>query len=309
MFRDFLYYSKSDRRVIVLLALIAIFAVGVLLVLKRLSPSSSESVGDSTSFLSGRAGEGPEGEGVGIPTSFDPNTVDSATLVGFGLQPWKVRNFMHYRQAGKCFRSAEDLLNTYGWEEEDIERLRPYVDIHPRYLQPRQAGHSRYNTAERQRPHHTTDATGHDANRPSTDTGRPRYSTDKFTTLTLVDPNTADTTLLQRIPGIGSYYSRSIVRLRERLGGFYDLSQLFEIRNFPEEALPWFEISSQPIRLNLNTASFKVLAAHPYIGYQHTKAIQDYVRLYGFIDSKETLEATSIFTAEELERLLPYLEF
>ena len=48
------------------------------------------------------------------------NTVDSMTLIGFGLKDWKVKNFLHYRDAGKVFRSAEEMGKTYGWTEEDV---------------------------------------------------------------------------------------------------------------------------------------------------------------------------------------------
>ncbi len=133
---------------------------------------------------------------------------------------------------------------------------------------------------------------------------------EKFHTLTLVDVNTADTTLLQRIPGIGSYYSRSIVRLREKLGGLHSLEQLFEIRDFPNGALEWFEIKNPQLRkLNVNTADFKTLASHPYIGYDRTKLIQRRVRLYGPFQSEQELINANIFTEEDLEPLRPYLTF
>ena len=53
--------------------------------------------------------------------AFDPNTIDSTTLVSFGIKAWKVKNFIHYRKAGKVFHSADDMLDTYGWTEEDIK--------------------------------------------------------------------------------------------------------------------------------------------------------------------------------------------
>lgn len=44
--------------------------------------------------------------------------------------------------------------------------------------------------------------------------------------------NTADTTMLRKVPGIGSYYAHRIVSYRERLGGFVDVEQLREIEGF-----------------------------------------------------------------------------
>ena len=47
-----------------------------------------------------------------------------------------------------------------------------------------------------------------------------------------IEINGADTTLLMKIPGIGSYYASRIVRYRERLGGFASAQQLEEIDGF-----------------------------------------------------------------------------
>ena len=47
--------------------------------------------------------------------------------------------------------------------------------------------------------------------------------------VTIVDLNKADTSILKRIPGIGSTLARMIVVYRQRLGGFYDVSQLQEV--------------------------------------------------------------------------------
>ena len=116
-FKDYFYFQKSDRRAIVALGCIAVFAVGVLMLRKRPSPQPSPIMGRET-----MRGVGNEPDGLpimgemsaGQRVSFDPNTVDSLTLVGFGIKPWKVKNFLHYRAAGKVFRSAKDIGNTYG---------------------------------------------------------------------------------------------------------------------------------------------------------------------------------------------------
>ena len=50
------------------------------------------------------------------------------------------------------------------------------------------------------------------------------------------------------------------------------------------------------------------MASHPYIGYDNTKRIKNYQRLYGNIKSIDQLETLQIFSKDELQRLLPYLE-
>ena len=296
---DFSKFSKSDRRVLLMLAAIAVFCVGVLLVLNNsrdLPPSSpergEEPNGNVTPTL-------PKGNGRRL-FPFDPNTIDSATLVSFGLPAWKVKNFVHYRAAGKVFRTPDDLLDTYGWESADLEPLLPYIRIAAQYQTQRNYEQRNYDAI----PHRPSFADADSMN------SRDFPRVEKFKTLTLVDVNTADTALLQRIPGIGSYYSRSIVRLREKLGGLHSLEQLFEIRDFPEQTLEWLEIKNPQLRLlNVNTADFKTLAAHPYVGYDRTKLIQRRARLYGPFKSAQELIDAGIFTAEDLEPLKPYLTF
>ncbi|MDO4994179.1 MAG: helix-hairpin-helix domain-containing protein [Bacteroidales bacterium] len=288
---------KQDRRVIIFLAAIAVFCVGVLLLLNNRPTQTLPQPspwGGSGNYAPPWGGDGG-GSGGSAIHQFDPNTIDSASLVSFGLPAWKVKNFIHYRRAGKVFRTPDDLLDTYGWEPADLDFLLPYIRIGSQY----------------QPPPHPSPRGGHNNYLPPLggEGGGSSYP-EKFRTLTLVDVNTADTTLLQRIPGIGSYYSRSIVRLREKLGGLHSLEQLFEIRDFPEGALEWFEIKNPQLRkLNVNTADFKTLASHPYIGYDRTKLIQRRVRLYGPFQNEQELIDANIFTEEDLEPLRPYLTF
>ena len=52
------------------------------------------------------------------------------------------------------------------------------------------------------------------------------YSSDKFPKGTVVELNSADSTTLRRVPGIGPVFASRIVRFRSLLGGFYTVSQL-----------------------------------------------------------------------------------
>ena len=291
---------KQDRRIILALAAIAVFCVGVLLILNNRptqtlqTPPQPSPRGGSGNYAPPLGGDGG-GSGESALSPFDPTTIDSTTLVSFGIPAWKVKNFIHYRAAGKVFRTPDDLLDTYGWEAADLERLLPYIRIGRQYQT------SPHPSPRGERNNYLPPLGGEEGGSPYPE---------KFRTLTLVDVNTADTTTLQRIPGIGSYYSRSIVRLREKLGGLYSLEQLFEIRDFPESALEWFEVKSPVLRkINPNTADFKTLASHPYIGYDRTKLIQRRVRLYGPFQNEQELIDAGIFTEEDLEPLKPYLTF
>ena len=137
---------------------------------------------------------------------------------------------------------------------------------------------------------------------------RPSSHSSKFCQLTIVDINSADTTLLQRIPGIGSNIARWIVQRRERLGGFYTLEQLLEVKYVEPSMLKWFSVDTSQIhRVHICDMTFAEMSRHPYIGYEKAKAVSNFQRLYGPITDMEQLRTTTIFTDEELEKLQNYI--
>ena len=130
----------------------------------------------------------------------------------------------------------------------------------------------------------------------------------KFSQPTVVELNSADTTLLQRIPGIGQNIARWIVQRRERLGGFYAVEQLLEVKYVEPSMLEWFSVDTTLVRrIRICDMTFAEMSRFPYIGYDKAKAISNYQRLYGPIVDIEQLRATTIFTDEELERLQNYI--
>ena len=315
-FKDFFYFIKGDRKAIVAVGCVAVFCVGVMMMVERrpspqpipeqssptrsLSPvmgrEAMRDVGNEPDGLpiTGEMSAGQRGSSIG---SFDPNTVDSMTLVGFGLKDWKVRNFLHYRAAGKVFRSAEEMGKTHGWTEEDVEKVRGYVRVVKEYGKDGKNGRN--------------EKIGNDGKGWERREDVPERASNKFRALTKVDVNTADTALLRRVPGVGKKISEAIVTYRKKLGGFYSVEQLRELKMVSPELLEWFEVSPSPDiqRLNINKASFQALNSHPYISYEQTKALLQYIRLYGKVKDEQALVETGIFTKEEVERLKPYLAF
>ena len=103
--------------------------------------------------------------------------------------------------------------------------------------------------------------------------------TEKYAPGTLVELNTADTTILKKVPGIGSTFARRIMKYRELLGGFYDVSQLAEVYGIDEERYqalaPWFIADTLHVRrLEVNALPAAALRKHPYLDYRQAKAIR-----------------------------------
>ena len=297
MWKDFFYYTKSERRVILLLLAIALLLLGIWAVMEYLRPvevpvtlSESEEI---DSFLANleeqekiRKSHTPKNEISVVLQPFDPNTADSVLLRQLGLPVYIVRNILKYRAKGGVFRSPESFSRIYGLKEEVYQKLKPYITIAPLVS----VSHVR------------------------TDTFRQLKDTipyiPKYEEGTIVDLNKADTSILKRIPGIGSTLARMIVVYRQRLGGFYDVSQLQEVPHVGVELNKWFVVTPAGLhKIQVNSASLDKLRSHPYMDFYKAKAILEYRRKRGNIKGLSRLSLFEEFTEKDLKRLSPYLTF
>ena len=217
---------------------------------------------------------------------FDPNTADSTQLLRLGLQPWQVRNIYKYRARGGIYRKKEDFARLYGLTVKDYRRLEPYIRISSDYLPA--------STLVKEE-HYERDTL--------------RYPV-KIAQGEQVVLNTADTTVLRKVPGIGAYYAAQIVRYGQRLGGYVSIDQLDEIDGFPQDAKKYFVVQdAHPQQLNVNHLTLQQLRRHPYINFYRAKAIMDYRRLHGNLKSLQDLRLSKDFPPEVIERLSPYVIF
>lgn len=226
---------------------------------------------------------------------FDPNTADSTQLLRLGLQPWQVRNIYKYRAKGGIYRQKEDFAKLYGLTVKQYRELEPYIRISSDYqpaailVETRGSRDSRYS-------------------RDTRDSSL-RYPV-KIKENEHVVLNTADTTQLRTVPGIGTYYAKEIVRHGQWLGGYVSVDQLDEIEGFPQESKKYFVIQgASPKKLNVNKLDLQQLRKHPYINYYQAKTILDYRRLHGKITSLDDLRLSKDFPPEAIRRLEPYVEF
>lgn len=144
---------------------------------------------------------------------------------------------------------------------------------------------------------------------PPPETKRPEAYLPKLKPGATIDLNTADTTLLKRVPGIGSSFARRIVKYRELLGGYYVVEQLQEVYGMDRERYdaiyPYFTVGTavRPLTLTIDSISY-----HPYLSWRHKRALR---RL---LEEEQTLDwshlmATGDFTRDDSLRLAPYMPF
>lgn len=289
MWKDFFYYTKSERRAIyVLLVLLFVLIVALVVVPgERPLPAPVSSVPDSVEYRSAEPAVSS------VLTTFDPNLADSAELTALGLPAYVVRNVLKYRQKGGSFSTPESFARIYGLTETQYEELTPYIRISESFAR---------------KPHRKKSAP---ATRDTLRRDTLRWpKAEKYPEGTLVDANTADTTELKKIPGIGSGIARAIVGYRHRLGGFCSLAQLQEIKYITPELLRWFKLENDSVRrLDINRAGLDQLRAHPYLNFYQAKVIVEHRRKLGNITSLSQLSLYEEFTEKDLQRIAAYLRF
>lgn len=129
-----------------------------------------------------------------------------------------------------------------------------------------------------------------------------------------VDLNSADTTTLMLLHGIGPAFARRIVRYRDRLGGFVATEQLLEVYGFTPELLahiaPHLALDSTiRSRMPVNSIPLKQFIKHPYVDYYFARDIVN-LRSRGVVfATPDDLRAVPSCTDTMLSKLLPYLDF
>ncbi|MGN1236439.1 MAG: ComEA family DNA-binding protein [Bacteroidaceae bacterium] len=226
---------------------------------------------------------------------FDPNTADSATFVSLGLRPKTAVTIIHYRNAGGVFRAPDDLGRIYTLSQKDYLRLKPYIRISPQY----QKSKKQYQSSKK-----------HEDTVVEQPLEKPTYISYKLQRGQTVDINIADSVMLQKIPGIGPYYARKIIRYRDRLGGFVSVSQIKEIQGLPVDVEQWLSLSCCAIeKLQINHSTFGKLLRHPYLDYKQVVAIFNFRKTHGDIHSFDELRNCSEFSSSDFARLKPYIDF
>ncbi|NIK74677.1 competence ComEA-like helix-hairpin-helix protein [Thermonema lapsum] len=219
---------------------------------------------------------------------FDPNTATLAEWQRLGAPQWLAQRIINYRNKGGYFYKKEDLQKIYGFPQGLYQALAPYIKINPSN-KPNSSVESQTNAFI-----------------------RPSYKEDKSPLI--IELNTADTTALKQLRGIGSVYARRIVHYRELLGGFHSVEQLKEVYGLPEETyqsmLPFITIDTAQLRrIRINEADAETLARHPYLDKRKAKAMVAYRLQHGPFHSIDDLKKIKVLSEEEVNKLAPYLAF
>ena len=128
-----------------------------------------------------------------------------------------------------------------------------------------------------------------------------------------VNINTADSTELSSLYGIGVVLSKRIIKYRSRLGGFHSVEQLKEVYGISDEVISRNAgriICKGPIRkININSAELDSLQDHFYFDRKTLNAIINYAKHHGPFKGIEELKNIRTVSDSVFNKIYPYCAF
>ena len=215
--------------------------------------------------------------------NFDPNTLPAEGWQNLGLNNRTIKTIINYRSKGGRFYKKEDLKKIWGLSPAFYDRVVNYIAI------------------ESARPSYSNNYT-------STTYATPKGKRD----VSVVQVNSADTTELIALPGIGSKLAARIVAFRDKLGGFYATEQISETYGLTDSTFqllkPYLQVDAAAVKkINLNTATKEELRTHPYINWALANAIVEYRAQHGAFKSLEELKNIMLIDEGTFKKITPYL--
>jgi len=221
--------------------------------------------------------------------AFDPNHVSKEELMQMGVTREVANRWVKYRERGGVFFDVGDVSKIYGLSEEKFLELRPFVLIEIAEDRP-------LRSADAQLPPDV-----HDESRGD----QPELS---------FDLNLVDSSALLEVRGIGPVLSGRVVKFRNSLGGFVELSQLDEVYGIEDYALEnlkiaaWISSNFSPKQIDLNHVDRNVLARHPYVTFSQAKVIVAFRDQHGAFNDVDDLYQIQIIDSAWMQVASSYLK-
>jgi competence protein ComEA len=298
--KEFFIFTGKERNGIILLLILLLLVMAIDLVLPYVIPVRQY---DMASWIA--AAEKfyavdslpPADQARPFEGTIDPNAPDPGELIRAGIPEGVAANWVKYLKKGGHFRKKEEVLRLYGMTDQLYAGISAHLRLKERIVPVAKKMSPNGSPGIIPRPTEKAELPG---------AGREQVKRQ----LQAVDINSADSSQLESLPGIGPVLASRIIKYRKILGGYYDVAQLKEIYGMTEElwlkSAPSIAVDTSGIRrMDVNFLSLSELGRHPYVGYRQAKKI---IKLR---DSSGKLnhagELASIFSADSLQRLLPYL--
>jgi len=205
----------------------------------------------------------------------DPNKAGRDDLIQFGFTEFQAGNLVKYRKKGGYFELPSDLLKIYGIDSSIYLKIKSHIQI---------------------------DAI-------------PELSKSKYESkppVVEVELNSADTSGLMQLAGVGSVFALRILKYRDLLGGFNRKEQLLEVYNFTEETFRSIQNkitvdTTEVQKIRLNFATYAQLLRHPYLNEENVKSILDYRNQNGPFTSVQQIFDKGLVDSTTYYLMRPYL--
>ncbi|GAB4141291.1 MAG: hypothetical protein Fur0041_16490 [Bacteroidia bacterium] len=209
---------------------------------------------------------------------FNPNRLPVNDWMRLGLSKAQAESVKKFEEKSGGFKTKEDLKKVYVISAELFSELEPYIVL------------------------------------PEADQKQPLSHEKREKAKLVIELNAADTNALMMINGIGPVLSSRIVAYREKLGGYYSISQLQEVFGMDaqkaESISEYLKLDSTYIRkIPVNKASVADLRKHPYISPQMANAIVNYRKQHGPYQSAADLEGCKALSKEFIRKINIYLDY
>jgi competence protein ComEA len=236
----------------------------------------------------------------GVPTialrPFNPNTLTVEEWQAFGMPKYLAQRIINYRTKVSDFTYKAELSKIYGLPDSVYQKLYPFISL----PEGKSAKEKEIKGYARNSP------------TPKTTWESTPYRKERYI-LAPFNINTADTTQLKQIRGIGSKFSSRIIKFRDGLGGFNSINQVQEVYGLTAEIIDslhkytYISKGYIPDRVSLNQATSEELKAHPYISSNVARAIVAYREQHGRFEKTEDLLKIKLITPDLYNKLQPYL--
>ena len=136
--KEFFYFSKSDRKIILFVLFIGIIATAAIFGISSITTNreieeKTDTVVQKKPISSSKNTVLEELEDETLPKAerfyFDPNTATANELFRLGLTEWQIKNIYKYRKKGGIYRKPSDFARLYGMTVEQFKQLEPFIRI------------------------------------------------------------------------------------------------------------------------------------------------------------------------------------